>query len=384
MYVLIFVVQSLLALKITNPQASILLLPESKRALAPFALQPESESEHVASYKLKIHCSESASDILLFGDAVGDICAKYEVSDTVNGINALLEKVEVTLAQDAKATDSASVLYTIVNEQDETKTIAFQQALKVATEVPVLVVNEAIYFQPGSASAFNVKILSVEDEYLQAEPQPLFSIVITAGLLPDWLQYQFEKGELYFTGSTPADLGSNLSFSFAVQDKTTGLISHDMEISLAASLNGQVSSNKALVIVLFLIFTGIIACILLLIFMFSRKNAPNGVQLKQSMAAHVAQQQENVDSSGNVLSDSILNWNKKLIEKHKERNFSTTDVDEEANAPDRSPGFAYECFDETFALTEEDRPNDIKMSDRLSDIRHDDGNKSSFLDDLRF
>lgn len=382
--VLIFALHSLTALKLSNPQSNILLLPQTPSALAPFTLQSENESERSVSYKLQVRCSDSLRSIVSFSNASNDICATGDATDTIENLNQLLQRANATLVQDAKAVKDANVLYTLHYAEDGSKTIAFQQTFAVATEVPVHIINKTIYFQPGSSTAFDLKVLTVQNEYLRSEPHPQLAMVVTSGHMPEWLTAQFENGELYFAGRTPTELQDDYKFSFAVQDKTTGLVSNDMEITLAGSLDGQAPNSKALVIVLFLIFTGIVACILLLIFMFSRKNAPNGDTLKHDVAAQVAQQQDKVDSSANVLSDSILNWNKKLIEKHQTRHFSTTDVDEEANAPGRSPGFAYECFDETFALTEDDRGQDIKISDRLSDIRHDDANRSSFLDDLRF
>lgn len=390
---ILILIQTISALKVSELQSKILLLPKTSNSIAPFTLVPETDNERSSTFRLKVQCNENLQTLVEFSGSDSNFCTEDGVSGSAANLNTLLQGTFATIINtDTKSKDLA-VQYTVYRTDDDSQVISLPQQFTVVTEVPIRMVNKTIYYQPGSSTTFGLKIMNIQADYLRGAKTNEFTIVPIGGQFPNWMQYQFENGELYFSGRTPTDLNQMLSFTFTVQDRQTGLFSEDVEVQISGSLDGQPPSGKALVIILFLIFTGIIACVLLIIFVFSKKAAPNGAQLKQSVAAHIQQQQQqhNNDSTTNVLSDSILQWNKKMVEKHKNRMFSMTDVDEELNRPGRSPGFAYERFDDTFEVTEDDRNPDIRMSDKLSEIHPDDDNKnrddnnrSSFLDDLRF
>lgn len=366
-----------------------ILLPKILNTIVPFSLVPESENERNVAYTIEIRCSDNVKTHIEFSGIDPNICTHDNITDKIVNLNANLHGTYAAIKGDNVKTKDLKINYVIHYLENNTRTITFEQELVVAQEISIHRVNKAIYYQPNSVTAFDLKILEIQESYFRNAQTHEFTIVISNNKIPDWLQYRFENGELYFSGKTPNDLSSSYSFSFMIQDKQTDLFSPNVDIQIDSSIECQSPGGKVLVVILFLIFTGVIACVLFIILVCSRKKTTNPAQLKLSINF---QDRPLQDTTTNVLSDSILQWNKKLVDRHKTRTYNFIAADDEKNRPGRSPGFAYEKFDDTFEMTEEDKNPDIRMSDKLSDIRpddddhknRDDENRSSFFDDLRF
>lgn len=376
------------SLRVTNTNNKVLLLPKANNMLVPFVLEPETESEKIENYVLEIQCSESVKNNIEFTGTYEGFCVDGNRTDTIPNINAALQGTFAMITGDISKMKDLRIGYMIHYSENGKNAIAFEQDLSVAQDIPINKVNRMIFYQPHSSTTFDLKILDIQASYFRNALNNEFTIVISNNKFPDWLTFEFEKNELYFSGKTPANLEDEYSFDFSIQDKQTGLLSSLVNIQITSSVEGQSPQGKVLVIVLFLIFSGVIACILLIIFITSKKKHTDAKNLQNSVNA---QNKGLQDTTTHVLSDSILQWNKKLVERHRTKNFDFIETSAENESPGRSPGFAYEKFDDTFEMTDEEKGPDIKMSDKLSDIRpdddarhKDDGNKSSFFEDIRF
>lgn len=373
----------------TNTVLKPLILPQNDNLITPFILEPDTDSENTVSYILQILCSESLKEHIEFIGKEPQICTKASTTDTVSNLNVILQNTYARLKNEGSKVSDLRITYIIIYSENGKDPLTFEQQFVVSTEIPINRVNKVIYYQSNSSTTFDLKILEIQDSYFRNAVDHEFIVIFDDKGFPDWLKFQFESNALYFSGRTSLELSTSYSFSFRVQDKVTGLLSESVTMNVVNSIESEVSGNKALIIVLFLIFTGIIACILLIVFISSKKKQNDEKNLQKSVNAQNKQFQDTTSTP--VLSDSILKWNEKLVERHRNKNFDFLDTDDERSRPERSPGFAYEKFDDTFEMTEDDKNLDIKISDKLSEIRPDDeargdtdGNKSSFFDDIRF
>ena len=388
MLLIFLLTNTITSLSLANAQTGLLILPNTPNPIAPFTLNPETESEKSISYHLEIKCSDNVAKNILFSGPYADLCTDSSKIDTLENFNSNFKETFASLMDRDNKIKDLKISYTIHYTEDNKSPIVFEQELSIATEIPIHRVNKVIYYQPNSSTAFDLKILEIQDIYFNNAKHNEYTIVLNNNKFPDWLHYDFESNELYFAGKTPYDLEDSLSFSFSIMDRQTGLTSENIVIETKSSIEGESTGGKTLVIVLFLIFTGVIASILIIIFISSKKKRKDASNLKNSVNAHNKHFQDNTT---NVLSDSILQWNKKLVERHRTKTFNLADYDTGIDKPGRSPGFAYEKFDDSFEMTENDKSGDIRISDKISEIRideeskqMDEGNKSSFFDDIRF
>ena len=378
---------ALQAIRVVEPQTELLILPNVANSIEPFKLEAETESEKAMAYRLEVKCSENVAYSLEFNGTDPEYCSTESKTGTIESLNGILQGTNATILTGGAELKDLKISYNINYTENGKSPLAFEQQLTVATEIPVHRVNKKIYYQPGSSTGFNLKVLEIQDNYYRNASSNDFTIVLSKNRFPDWLEFQFVGNDLYFSGRTPRDLDSSHSFSFTLQDKQTGLSSSEIEIEITSSIEGQAMGGKTMVVVLFLIFTGVIGCILLIIFVASKKKRGETSNLKHSVNAY---NQGYQDTTTNVLSDSILQWNKKLVERYKTKSIGFIPESTSNESPERSPGFAYENFDASFEISEERRSPNIKISDRLSEIKGDsqktnrsESNKSSFFDDIR-
>lgn len=378
------------SLKLTNTISDALLLPNTDNKIEPFTLLAETNSEKEATYTLEVVCSQNTKTNIVFSGKNPNICTTDEFTGTVDEINAILVGTIARLKNEDPKPTNLDINYSISTADQSKEMLSFEQDLIVSTFLPVQRVNRVIYYEPNSATTFNLKILEIPQSYYLNAGDHQFDIVMSNNRLPDWMSYNIVNNELYFTGTTPDNLEKTYSFIFMVQDKQTGLKSESINVDVSSSMESQVSNDKAVIIVVFLIFTGIVACVLLIVLISSKKQTTNSaVALQQTVNDNEKQRIDR--TSTHVLSDSIINWNKKLIQRHKTKNYDFSETGDGNSSPMRVPGYAYEKFDDDSLEMSEENKSPIKMSDRLSEIQPDDddgkkndSDKSSFLDEIRF
>lgn len=378
------------ALKLANTTDSILLLPNSESKVVPFVLEAESEEENVHVYSVDVVCSASVKSGVVFGGGKGDFCGGSAYTGTPAEVNAMIGSVTAKLSGNEPKLSDLRVDYAVESADGHKTLLEHSQKLDVATFLPIQRVNRSIHYQPNNVTYFKLLVLQIPERYYANAKEHDFELAVSSNPFPEWLTYRFINNELYFMGTAPKDLDSSYSYIFTIVDKQSGLRSESINIDVSNAIEAQTSSDKAVIIIVFLIFTGIIACILLIILISSRKPSKSTAYATPTYSCDDKQPADRTTT--HVLSDSIIHWNKQIIARHKTKNFDAHDDETNNSSPMRVPGFAYEKFDETFELSEENR-SPMKMSGKLSEIYADEdeeegkkGNcdRSSFLDEIRF
>ena len=374
------------SLYISKTDMDFLLLPNTDNHITPFQIESTGKNEEKADYRLNITCNQQVIDKAERNSSKGDYCKAGLLTDNLDGINTILASLTIH-TQDIEERKEFVIDYALyyIDEAGENQEFSFKQKLFVANQISVIKDNEIIQYQKGKPNNFELKILTIKQEYYKNAKDHEFVINFNDEK-PVWVSYSFIANTLYFKGETPGNLDEEIEFSFTIYDKQTGLSSESVEIEFA-KINHESStgSSKLMILILFIIFSIVIIFIVVAIYYVAKKNKFEDRSLKRN------NDEMPTDGSVNVLSDSILNWNKQLVEKHKHKMVELTEGSDSQMDPDRAPAFSYNKFDESFDDVE-DRSLKFKVSDKLSEIEHieeeekkeDDGNRSSFLDDFKF
>ena len=374
------------SLYISKTDMDFLLLPNTDNHITPFQIESTGKNEEKADYRLNITCNQQVIDKAERNSSKGDYCKAGLLTDNLDGINTILASLSIH-TQDIEERKEFVIDYALyyIDEAGENQEFSFKQKLFVANQISVIKDNEIIQYQKGKPNNFELKILTIKQEYYKNAKDHEFVINFN-NEKPVWVSYSFIANTLYFKGETPGNLDEEIEFSFTIYDKQTGLSSESVEIEFA-KINHESStgSSKLMILILFIIFSIVIIFIVVAIYYVAKKNKFEDRSLRRN------NDELPTDGSVNVLSDSILNWNKQLVEKHKHKMVELTEGSDSQMDPDRAPAFSYNKFDESFDDVE-DRSLKFKVSDKLSEIEHieeeekkeDDGNRSSFLDDFKF
>ena len=385
-FTLLLLLQTTLSLHLTSENQKGLLLPKTQNLLNPFNLATDNTSETETDFQLTITCNDNVKAQTTPTSIHGDFCKTVIYTDKIKNLNQLLASLKLTLNESADTSGDFVIKYKLLYSahKDDVEDLAVTQTMTVASSVPVVRLNTVINYEKNSETAFNLKIAEISKGYFRSSSIHSFSIVLREGKMPDWVQYNFDESSLYFSGSTPGDLKEDFEFSFAISDKTTGLSSEDLLLGFSSSSQTHGGSNKMLILTLFVVLSVVVIIIILVIYVLSKK----GKLLK------FGEKKENPDETQkdvNVLSDSILNWNKKLVEKHRSKGLEFEVTEGSGSGQKQAPAFSYNKFDESFDDEEEGNSAYFKVSDKLSQIEHveeqakkEDVNRSSFFDDISF
>ena len=367
------------------------LFPNKEIGLTPFTVRAETDRENELDFELQFICSKATNQALTFGSPDSDICTKESYTGTIAEINTYLQNIKVSVTSSSSAKGNTYIRYSINYKDGDHKDTRkkFEQHLKITTKIPTDVINDEIFYKHNSETSFSLKVVEINPAYSENVDNDQLSIVMKENTLPSWVKYSFKNNALYLEGETPSDLDNDINFTFMIQDKLTDLKSDEITVGIVNSEEINNTSSRILVLSLFIILSlGMLSAILLV---FIRGNKEDK---KPTMIASVENQQMNAqndqkDANNDVLSDSILQWNKKLINKHKEK--SENDLSFNSEKHSKTPEFGYEQFDQSFGSGDDNVSPDFKISDRLSDIQptekenqETEGNKSAFFEDEHF
>lgn len=391
-YLFLMLATPIHSLVLSNEKSESLLLPNTINDITPFLLVGESEQENLLSYEMKFTCSKTTANILEFTSIESDLCKIDSFTGTIDEINKFFDNIKPKVTIKSSKVNELFIRY-VLNYKADSKTKKpeeFVQYLKIAANIPITLVNTEIYYQNHSSTSFNLKVLEISPDYFVNTTADNLKLVLRENILPDWASYSFKGNALYLTGETPSDIHSDMKFAFTIQDKLTGLSSDMVMVKLSNSANSGNSSSKVFILSVLTISSLVMFTAILLI-LIKTKQTESKANVARSIKAHnlnlqTIQKPVNED----VLSDSILQWNKKLILLHKERCDSNS-MREDSDRPSQSPAFAYEQFDNSFNTEDENLSPNFRISDRLSDIEHNhrrltetDMNRSSFFEEGHF
>jgi hypothetical protein len=392
-----------LSLSLTGVRENVLILPRQMNDIAPFKLKADKNDAGDTVLTLSVECSKDLEKSLSFGSAQAPLCPSYSKIGTLTQINDFLGSIKATSSTNL---DNVRIKYTVrkPNEDITELTSSVSQTFELANQIPVKMLTPIIKIASGSSSSELVShVLSISDEYFVNAGKNLFSLKLEQSY--DWLTYQFKDAELYMTiKTTKTDEITDTTVTFNVVDNTNGLESTMFNVKFDLFASASKGTSKTDSQLYFLIFLGIFTLVIIVfifVLYFTNKRMATQENLKESIDGQKRANQntpttnQSFDGKTNVLSDSIINWNKKLVARHKDKtnvilDMSHSKEQSSLNAPDITNN--YQRFDESDRAEEHSREHNAEGFQDISDIQQDDisvksqeiHQRSSFLEDFKF
>lgn len=390
------------SLTLIGSREEVLLLPKQSNRITPFNIKQE-EGASQKKLKLSVECEGVSESTFVFANNSPNLCPQTTKTGTADELNTYLNSVIVSSTNGSL--DRVKINYKLV-EADQSAQDGepkFIQTFEEAKSIPVKLLSSAIKASADSSSAeLQYFVISVDNEYfINTVDNSLYAKIEDK---PDWLETVFRGPDLYITLKSTKDLSNDMSIDIVIADKTTGLESESQSVKVEFLDSIKKTNSKVDSQLYFLIFLGIFTLVIVIfifVLYFANKRIATHENLKQSIdgqkrAAHHNTQTTNqsFDGKSNVLSDSIVNWNKKLIAKHQQKASMVLDVSksreqESINVADRHN--EYQQFDDSDRAEENSRDQQGDGFQDISEIHQDNTSvksqdphqRSSFLEDFK-
>ena len=309
-----------------NQQNNVLLFPKAQNKLAPFTINLSAGEDASQILSLTASCPPEVASALKFGSG-NALCSSAGIQGTASSLNELLSGIMWDTS--AVAATNATVSYSVspVNTSNAT---TFAQSLALATSVPVTVLNDSIALSGTTSDASQVPsktlLAQIAPYYLANAASSNLSVFYDEK--PDWMDYYLDNGKIYLVATPPSNLASNFTMNYSINDSTRSLTSRLLAVRITqTTATGTTTHSKEQTQLYFLILLGIFTLIIALfvIVLYAvNKRAMAHDRLKESIGGQqnrAAADPHNMsyDGKASVLSDSILQWNKRLVEMHRHK-----------------------------------------------------------------
>lgn len=176
---------------------------------------------------------------------------------------------------------------------------SFTQNLLPISQIPIKVINYEIQVVKSNQE-FSQEVLEIDQNYLKSTSISNLDLVTQDDSLPVWILHDFQQNKVRLWGKFPSDFRDS-TFEINLFDKKTRLFSKDVNITLKALDTSLEGSNYFLHFIFIGITVMIIFVVLVKLFIRSPKHP----------------HKEPTESQESVLTNSILQWNKKMVEKYR-------------------------------------------------------------------
>jgi hypothetical protein len=399
--VMVFLVGTCLGITISNLREDVLILPRKSNQITAFQVMVGLGEDPTSQLSVSIECSANASKGLTFKNTDMLICPSSTKKGNAAQINLFLSGIRLSL--DA-ALDDLSIQYKITyygQDIPEIKPLIIQN-LKLATSIPVEIRGRVLDISKNNLGD-EVKFLvaSISKEYLVNSNQANLSLRFEDLLGKS--DYEFVGADLYLMIPSrdlaevpPKDL------NFTIFDKTTGLESDSISLRVISKSPVKPAESKTNSEIYFLIFLGIFSVVIIafiFIIYFTNKRANNHENLKESIDGqkranqNTATTNQSFDGRTNVLSDSIINWNQKMIDGHKKKASVVLDMSDSKDYQSYKSADIknnYQAFDESGRIDDSLSEHNSVVFQDISEIQqdndsvksHDVHQRSSFFEEF--
>ena len=309
--ILIFKVKNL-ELKNLNPDLDIANNLEIK--LNPFSVELE-DFDKEKNISIKITCPENNKNYQFTSDNVKNIC-----DGTEKNINSLKFKnfIENLKIKQIKKEDKLElILQYEISYYNQIKNIfefKFEQKIHQIKKIEVNKL-ESIY-NTDEKDNKNDLIFIIDKKYYNLSPSKNLNINFLKNK-PEFLIYKFEKNNLIFKIDKENDIIDQKEIFFEIEDKETNLKSEEIKLFFFGSLVTSKLNYKS--IFYFCLIISIILILLIIILGFKKKSKQKNNKNKSSINMMTTR------NSNEELPESIVEYNKRLAEKYKQKSLKKKD-----------------------------------------------------------
>ena len=387
---LVFAIQMATSHKLALPKAPLMLSAGVPTRLNKFEVFKE-EDPYTDGLKLRISCvvnkgnkynqavreankkqPESAEKETIeqipfsFKKANIDVCGQV-LEGSIYKLNDQLSDMPIILDEQALSQiefDKITIKYVLTDHKADR---SYNFSFPVFTRFPMKTVTRFTYEPRRNINHFSNYIAYFDKDYFDTQESHLNATTTFSSNFdkPETKKtFALEKSHdgLILHFDIPISVTKKFSMTFTVSDNNLKFTAESFTVFFTSSDIESNNSAKAAILVLFFVFCIFISFIVMLVFYISRKKEEE-LKLKREMQ----KKSDNASQSTNLLSHSILNWNKRLMKKHRDKSLELSFG--EKNGKRKPHNYAPEGFDETFNDSHDNR--EIEFRDNFSEIQQD-------------
>lgn len=310
-----------------NVQNLIYLIPGSETRMTPFRLQSDMNDSVNSIYNLLIICSDSVQEGVGFLQNQSNFCQNGHFRGSILEINQFLETLKATIIN--INSKSLKISYKLLNDQG-IEIFAIDQHMSVLDKIPIsLFTNIAKFESDESKSENKVAILAVDQDYLSSFDRNNLSFL---GKNLSNFVFSFQQNILYLKLSDNQHSLLPNTIEFNIYDAVTKFSSDKISIRIIGASDIFLPISKKNLVFGAVIFAIVLTCLVIIIYCI-RQKLKSGANARENInSKNLAMRNNSSGISGEspqVLTHSIVTWNKKLIEMHKKK--TTLESQEDTN-----------------------------------------------------
>jgi len=389
-----------LAATIDDQRDQILILPNQVNQLTPFTIKADNKDPPDTILILDIECPAIESVAIRDGEGV-NVCPKTSKSGSLAEVNKLISALSYSISE-AIAT-KFTVKYSLkqISEGQIITQSKFAQTCQIATEIPIKVYEPEIKLTTGTGSV-EYLVLSIDQEYF-AKTDPSY-LAIVFDKKPEWVDSTFVGADYYVKIQTNTSSLSDRKLKLFIKDSKSGLKTKSVAFGidfLDIDAKSAAKNGSQYYFLAFLVIFGLVIIALIFVIYFAnqkvscRENLQESIDGPKRANTMITTNCQSFEDKSTVLTDSIINWNKQLVERHRTKCPNILDnsgVQEKSRLHAIDMVQSYGRFDESDHAEEFAREVDHEDFEDISEIHQDSpsvksqefNQKSLFLEEFKF
>lgn len=389
-----------LAAAIADQRDQILVLPNQANQLLPFTIKSDDNDPLDTFFIVDIECPP-VNSVVIRDDHGSNICPKATKTGPAIEVNNFLAALSYSPSEAISEKFAVKYSFKQISEGQTKSNSIVVQTCQIATEIPIKVYEPDIKLTTGTGSV-EYLILSIGQEYYSKTTPSNLSVVFDKR--PEWIDSTFVGADFYVKIQTNTSSPSDQKINLSISDSKSGLKTKSITVNidfLDLKTKSAAKNDSQYYFLTFLVIFAVVIIILIFVIYYANQKVTNRENLKESIDgqkrsnAMITTNCQSFEEKSTVLTDSIINWNKQMVEKHKMKCsiiFDNSGVKEQSRLNAIDMAQSYGKFDESDHAEEFAREVNEDNFQDISEIQQDNSSvksqefnqKSSFLEEFKF
>lgn len=328
---LMFLFSMTLCVHPTNVQNYLFISPNILSRITPFILQTDGNESGTDMYTIKPFCSESVRSTVIFPSNYSDFCSDKSFTGQIDKLNNILMSLQLTLISESIV--SRSIIFQFF-DQNNVALFSSSLSLTIASQIPLTVFTSNIKINSNPKNSNQqLPVLSIDPIYLLSFDKNAL-LVHTDSLIS--LNFFFQQNILYIDFNPIYKSQIPFSLSLSISDTNTKLVSDLLLFRMVSELPETERTSKPGLIpfVILIIIIALVVGIAIKLIHLRQRNQNLNLQgsINGKKLANINTSISNdIQDKTVVLTQSIVTWNKKLLDKHKHKHNNDSQEDTHMN-----------------------------------------------------
>lgn len=316
------------AINFENDRREIFVLPNVSVDLAPFTLVGSPLDNFSESLTLKIECTQNLDEYVKMENNLIDFCNGLDFRGKLPDVNAYFSRLAISLV--SYPAEAQTITYRLKNSSGS-ELHSVKQILTFVRKLNLKNVND-VYEYSHATSGKSEAMSSVDLAPFINNFDPKFEVVLES--IPVFLQSYFQGNTLYFKIESDHLIIEITGLKYHILERKTGLKSDELYFKVVTTNSQELvqkidrdrKTEQARSGFLRFLFLFIVCGALFYYFCVYRKAVDDQRRTVQTQVQVLPRKQNlqeptpnSFEIKGDVLSDSVITWNKDLMAKKVER-----------------------------------------------------------------